>query len=315
MRCPGEVQGPDLGVRPRKMATHGGAPSYVIREQAMTLGPDASAPHPFDLATALVLGPDNVWRGATNDAYWNMIGPFGGLVAALLFRSVFDHPDRQGLPVALTVNFCAALKKGDFTIRARPARTNRSTQHWTMELVQGDDGIFATGTAIFGARPETFSHFPAAAPLAPSFEGLERTAVQGSDWVGRYDLRFAEGALQRAGARQDVGSARSLLWIRDDPPRLLDFVGLAALCDIFFGRIIHVRQRMVPFGTITMSAFFHASEADLAGQGDAPLLGLADARVFERGYHDQSAELWSTDGHLLATSHQAVYYRDPQARA
>ena len=68
---------------------------------------------------------------------------------------------------------------------------------------------------------------------------------------------------------------------------------------------------MVPFGTITMTAFFHASEADLARQGDAPLLGLADARIFERGYHDQSAELWSTDGRLLATSHQAVYFRDP----
>ena len=161
----------------------------------MTLNAEESAPHPFDLATRLVLGPDDVWRGTTSDAYWNMIGPFGGYVAALLFRSAFDHPDRQGLPVALTVNFCAALKKGDFTIRARPARTNRSTQHWTMELSQGDEGIFATGTAIFGARPETFSHFPATAPQAPPFEGLERAAVHGSDWVGRYDLRFAEGGL------------------------------------------------------------------------------------------------------------------------
>lgn len=281
----------------------------------MTPGPDESGAHPFDLATRLDLGPDDVWRGTTSDAYWNMVGPFGGLVAALLFRSAFDHPARQGLPVALTVNFCAALKKGDFTIRARPARTNRSTQHWTMELAQGDDGVFATGTAIFGARPETFSHFPAAAPRAAPFEGLERAAVHGSDWVGRYDLRFAEGALQRAGTGDDAGSARSLLWIREDPPRPLDFVGLAAMCDIFFGRIIHVRRRMVPFGTITMTAFFHASEADLARQGDAPLLGLADARIFERGYHDQSAELWSTDGRLLATSHQAVYFRDPESVA
>jgi acyl-CoA thioesterase len=259
----------------------------------------------------LILGPDDVWHGTMGDAYGNMVGPFGGLVAALLFKAAFDHPDRQGLPVALTVNFCAALKKGDFTIRARAARINRSTQHWTMELAQGDDGIFATGTAIFGARPETFSHFPAAVTQAAPFDSLERALVHGSDWVGRYDLRFAEGALDRTGTGDDVGSARSLLWIRDDPPRQLDFVGLAAICDIFFGRIIHVRRRMVPFGTITMTAYFHASEADLARQGDAPVLGLADARIFERGYHDQSAELWSTDGRLLATSHQAVYYRDP----
>jgi acyl-CoA thioesterase len=41
------------------------------------------------------------------------------------------------------------------------------------------------------------------------------------------------------------------------------------------------------------------------------VLGTADARIFDRGYHDQSAELWSKDGRLLATSHQLVYYRDP----
>ena len=43
----------------------------------------------------------------------------------------------------------------------------------------------------------------------------------------------------------------------------------------------------------------------------APVLGTADARSFERGFHDQSAELWSSEGRLLATSHQLVYYRDP----
>ena len=75
-------------------------------------------------------------------------------------------------------------------------------------------------------------------------------------------------------------------------------------------------NRVQPTSTPSVAATGRsASEADLARQGDAPLLGLADARIFERGYHDQSAELWSADGRLLATSHQAVYYRDPRARA
>jgi acyl-CoA thioesterase len=91
----------------------------------------------------------------------------------------------------------------------------------------------------------------------------------------------------------------------------MDFVGLAALTDIFFGRIIHVRQRMVPFGTVSLTSYFHATENDLAELGSNPILGTADARIFDRGFHDQSAELWSRDGRLLATSHQLVYYRDP----
>ena len=110
---------------------------------------------------------------------------------------------------------------------------------------------------------------------------------------------------------EEPAPARSTLWIANDPPRSLDFVGLAALTDIFFGRIIHVRQRMVPFGTVTLTSYFHATEADLANLGTAPVLGTADSRLFDRGFHDQSAELWSGDGRLLSTSPQLVYYRDP----
>lgn len=268
--------------------------------------------HPFDRAVLLErIGPGS-WRGMTSDDYWNMIGPFGGIVAAVLFRACWDDPARQGDPVALTVNLCAPLAKGGYEVRARPARTNRSTQHWTMELVQLGETI-ATGTAMFGARPETFEFRPAAPPEAAPFETLPRFPGGTSAWIDRYDLRFAEGGLggSAGGKGEEPGPARSVLWIANDPPRPLDAVGLAALCDIFFGRIIHVRRRMVPFGTVSMTAYFHASADDLARQGDAPVLGVADARIFERGYHDQSAELWSRDGRLLATSHQVVYYRDP----
>ena len=45
-----------------------------------------------------------------------MVGPFGGLVGALLFKSAYAHPKREGQPLALTVNFCAAIAKGEMSI-------------------------------------------------------------------------------------------------------------------------------------------------------------------------------------------------------
>lgn len=266
--------------------------------------------HPFDVATDLELAGDDCWMAKTSDAYWNMVGPFGGLVTALMFKPAFDHPARDGEPLALTVNFCAAVSKGEMRITARPARTNRSTQHWTMTMLQ-DGECVATATAMFGKRPDTFAHRPAQPPPAPDFEGLSRMPWPGSGWIERYDLRFAEGPPFWAEKAEEPAPARSTLWIANDPPRPMDFVGLAALTDIFFGRIIHVRGRMVPFGTVTLTSYFHATEGDLAEVGAAPVLGTADARIFDRGYHDQSAELWSMDGRLLSTSHQLVYYRDP----
>lgn len=266
--------------------------------------------HPFDMATGLTPVGDNEWRASTSDSYWNMVGPFGGWVAALLFKAAFDHRERQGEPVALTVNFCAAVAKGEVSLSAWPARTNRSTQHFTMEMRQGE-AVVATGTAMFGNRPDTFAHRPAVMPEAAGRDGLDRFPPPGLGWIERYDLRFAGGPAGWGGGELEPASARTLLWIEDDPPRPLDFVALAAMCDIFFGRIVHVRQRLVPFGTVTMTAYFHATQADLDAIGAAPILGQADARIFDRGFHDQSAELWSADGRLLATSHQLVYYRDP----
>lgn len=265
--------------------------------------------HPFDIATRLEEAGEDTWLARTSDAYWNMVGPFGGLVAALLFKSAYSHPAREGEPVALTVNFCAAVAKGEMAITARPARTNRSTQHWTMALDQNGERV-ATATAMFGKRPKTFAHRPAGPPQATSFNDLPRMPWPGSGWIERYDLRFAEGPPFWAGKPEEPTS-RSTLWVANDPPRPLDFVGLAALTDIFFGRIIHLRQQMVPFGTVSLTSYFHATQADLDEVGADAILGTADARIFDRGFHDQSAELWSADGRLLSTSHQLVYYRDP----
>ena len=239
-----------------------------------------------------------------------MIGPFGGLVAALMFKAAYTHPQREGEPLALTVNFCAPIAKGEMLIDARPARTNRSTQHWTLEMRQAGECV-ATATAMFGKRPKTFAHRPVNRPSAAPFESLQRLPAPGPGWIERYDLRFADGSSGWRGEEAEPASAKSTLWIAADPPRSMDFVGLAALTDIFFGRIIHVRKRMVPFGTVSLTSYFHATETDLAALGSDPVLGTANARIFDRGFHDQSAELWSADGRLLATSHQLVYYRDP----
>ena len=265
--------------------------------------------HPFDVATDLVSAGDDRWLAQTSEPYWNMVGPFGGLVAALLFKSAYFHRAREGEPVALTVNFCAAVAKGEMEITAKPARTNRSTQHWTMAMVQNGECV-ATATAMFGKRPETFAHRPARPPEVPPAADLPRMPWPGSGWIERYDLRFAEGPPFWTG-KSDEPSSRSTLWIANDPPRPMDFVGLAALTDIFFGRIIHIRQQMVPFGTVSLTSYFHATQADLDEFGADPVLGTAEARIFDRGFHDQSAELWSADGRLLSTSHQLVYYRDP----
>jgi len=269
--------------------------------------------HPFDEATALADAPGDVRRGRTSDAYWTFIGPFGGASAATALRAVLEHPDRDGDPLAVTVNFCAPIERGEYAIHVRRARANRSSQHWQVEFRQGDgdDGVL-TASVVTAVRRESWHHQPARPPALPPFERLPTFDNRGSlSWVAQYGFRFAEGipSLTGQGLAEPPRSARSLLWLQDAEPRPLDFLSLLAMSDAFFGRIFQVIGRIPPFGTVSMTTHFHAAADELAAHGDAPLAASADARVFHRSYCDQSAELYGNDGQLLATSTQIAYFR------
>jgi len=108
----------------------------------------------------------------------------------------------------------------------------------------------------------------------------------------------------------EAATSTSCLWVRDDPPRPLDYASLTALCDTFMPRIFIRRRVVVPIGTVTLTTYFHADAQILTAQGDRPLLGVACALNFRDGYFDQSAQLWDDQQRLLASTHQLVYYRD-----
>lgn len=267
--------------------------------------------HPLDLATTFDGPAGDIRTGHTSDDYWAFVGPFGGASAAVLMRAVVDHPGRLGEPLALTVNYCAPLTKGVFEVHAKPARTNRSTQHWNLELRQGRETIL-TGTAVTAERRESFSHTPVTPPQVPPPGDVAPYAMRqgGPAWVNQYDFRFSIGA-PRFGMHDDGAphSALSHLWLRDAPSRPLDHVALAGLSDAFIARIFHVQGQFVPFGTVSLTTYFLGTADEIARQGDRHLLGVADAKRFHRNYFDQSIELWSDDGALLATGTQVAYFK------
>jgi acyl-CoA thioesterase len=266
--------------------------------------------HPLDRATRLVRNDDGSLSGRTEPAYANMVGPFGGVTAATMLNAALAHPERLGDPIALTVNYAGPLVDGEFTIDARPVRTNRSTQHWSISAAQ-DDGVATTATAVFALRRQTWASTEAGFPQVPPADSLQRLhADVMPQWTRRYDMRFVRGGWPDPTKPEHELDSVSTLWIRDDPPRPLDFLSLAAISDIFFPRVMIRRPRWVPAGTVSLTTYFHADAKQLAAEGERPVLGTARASHFGLGYHDQSAEIWSEGGALLATSHQIVYYKE-----
>ncbi len=103
--------------------------------------------------------------------------------------------------------------------------------------------------------------------------------------------------------------SQSLLWLRDCPPRPLNFCSLTALADLFFPRIWLRRAIRVPVGTVAMTVYFHADGRSLAATGDGYLLGQVRGQGFRNGFFDHSGQLWNEAGTLLATTHQIVYFK------
>lgn len=267
--------------------------------------------HPFDTAVALTRAADGRFSGTAPDAYWNMAGPFGGTTAAVLLRAaLFDQPDGVE-PVALTVNYCAPLGKGAFMIDARVARSGKSVRHVSVQMQQGD-GIVSTASVVLALRRDTWSHQVAAMPDVPPPDAVAAMPTDGRlPWLQRYEFRFVRGEwLPQKETYPTPRSAHSTLWMADRPRRALDFLSLAALCDVFFVRAFHVRGTLVPAGTVTMTVHFHASAAEVAAQGDAPVLGTVDAHTFTRNFGDQIAQIWSSQGRLLATTTQMTWFRE-----
>jgi acyl-CoA thioesterase len=269
----------------------------------------AKPEHLFDDATRVTAG-DSRWQGRTSPDYWAFVGPFGGATAATILRALIEHPQTSGDPLALTVNYCAPIAEGAFDFDVRLIKANRSSQHWCVELTQGGHDVATVATAVFAERRPSWSQQLAQFPEARPFEQIQPYPNVAATWVKQYDFRFIEGEPDfRTGAKAGPTSAFTKLWIGDRVPRRIDLLSLVAMSDAFFGRIFHARRELVPFGTVSLTTYFHADADDLASEDITHLLGVADAKIFHKSYGDQNGELWSPSGRLLGTTTQIAYFK------
>jgi acyl-CoA thioesterase len=233
------------------------------------------------------------------------------VTAATILRALINHPERAGDPLSLTVNFCAAVAQGGFDLDVRLVRANRSSQHWRVELTQDGADVATLAIAVFAERRPSWSYQQAKLPPASPFEQtLPYAKMAAPPWVKQYDFRFVEGEAKFSGTPLAApANAYSKLWIGDRVPRRIDFPSLMSISDAFFGRVFHARGQLVPFGTVSLTTYFHAAGDDLAAEDISRVLAVADAKIFHKSYGDQSGELWSPNGRLLATTTQIAYFK------
>lgn len=271
----------------------------------------SDALHPLDAAIGLEpVDPSDPsrLRGSTTPEYWNMVGPFGGTTAAVLLRAVLQQPNVHGEPITLTVNYAGPVAEGEFEVSVEAVRTNRSNQHWVITQTQGEQ-VCTTATAVTAVRKETWTDSEAQVPVVPPAESIEPSPdYPGIAWNARYEQRMIEGGIPSE-TDGESDSSRTTFWVRDNPPRPVDVYSVTSQTDTLYPRAFLRKGTFLPAGTVSITIHYLADLPELEALGEGYSLVTGAARRFGRSYFDQTSEVWSAHGKLLATAHQMVYFK------
>jgi acyl-CoA thioesterase len=258
----------------------------------------------LDAALTLERG-DGCWEVEADAAYEGFNGMFGGWTAAAAIGSVCRTADEGQAPSAATVNFLKPVVPGS-TVRIRTRRLGggRSASHWSVEVQPADaDDVLAAAMIVLTSRRPTDGHLQAPKPDVPGPEGLEE--FHPPDPLGeRSSIRPVEG--HPPFGRMDT---RSLTWLRELSGRKVDRLQLAFLADQCAPRSFFWSDGPRASATLSMTVYFHATDAELSAVGDDFVLHQAIGTRGADSTADMRVRLWSRSGVLLATSEQLCWYR------
>ncbi|KQW68133.1 hypothetical protein ASE17_06645 [Phenylobacterium sp. Root77] len=237
-------------------------------------------------------------------------GLWGGYALGLCVRTLQAEPEASGEVLSMTLTYAAGLPPGELDVRTRRLRQGGSIGVWEVELrPQGVEDVGVHGMVTMARRPPTPPFAFASLPQAPAPEDLptpDHPAGPMHFGASAFERRTLDGFPPRPG-----GDSRSLAWVR---PRngAWDKALLAMVTDNSAPRAMYALDRVMTT-TLSLTAYLHAREDELAAIGDDYILIECEGRVGGGGASDERSSYWSRDGRLLATSEQLAWYRQTPA--
>jgi acyl-CoA thioesterase len=262
-----------------------------------------------DVAMPLTAAGPHRWSSHAGPEWSNPGGGlWGGYAIGLAIRVLDAEPEAVGEALSLTLTYAAALPSGNLDIRTRRLRQGGSIGVWEVEILPaGSAQIGVHAIVTMAKRPITppfeFAKMPEAPDpqSLPKFEFAEASQHYGSS---AFERRMLEGF-----PPEPSSNSRSLAWVRSRRGPM-DKAMLGMVTDHSPPRSMYALGRTVSTTTLTLTAYLHATEEELAEIGDDFILVECEGRVGSRGASDERSSYWSRSGKLLATSEQLAWYRE-----
>lgn len=263
---------------------------------------DPASASPFVTATTWNALGQGRYVGHPRPDWFQGRGAFGGLLGGALLRSMMrelGEPTRA--PRSFTTHFCAPVVEGEASIQVRLERAGRQVSHLTARLEQAGQVACLASATFATSRDSSLVYTDARPPVVPAPQDVP--PVPTSQWPAfgaHFDFRWCVGAPPSSGAAESrVGG-----WVRPRVPTPLDAPLAVALLDSFPPSAVARLSGPFQAATMDFTAHFYAPLPLPSADPAAFYLRTAHSRHAATGYADDLAELWSTEGQLLAQLRQ-----------
>lgn len=262
----------------------------------------------FATDTAVVPVGVGRYTALIDRGWWIERGPNGGYLAAIVLRAVLaEVDDAARRPRSMTLHYLRPPAEGPCEVTVTVERAGRGLTTVSARLVQEGRACILALVALGIDRPgpELHDH---PAPTVPGPDDLppRPDLPEGAPDISfrhRFDVRPAIGTPPFMPGPEAVGGG----WIRTADADPVDDVLLAAITDAWPPAVFSRLE--VPVGVPTIELTVHFRGAPPREPGWC----LVRFRTLEAvaGYLEETGEVWSADGRLLAESRQLAVLLAP----
>lgn len=262
-------------------------------------GPAAMSP--FERSVSVERLGDGRYRASIDRAWQGPISPNGGVVAAVCLRAAELEIGAGPPPRMIAAHFLEPAPNGPAEIEVETLRRGKRVA--AAEARMYDEGKLACVTlVVFSAARDQDLDLAAEPPAAPppaEVEPLPAATLRTFPKVfHQLEMRPVFGAPEAFGKQQQATSG-GWLSFRDDPAEL-DAVRLCAICDLWWPALFGRLEQPVAVPTLQLTIHIRSVEPPAR----QPVLARFQTRSLLEGHVEESSEIWSEDGRLLAESRQ-----------
>ena len=239
-------------------------------------------------------------------SWWVVNGPNGGVIAALMVRAAQHCLTGDRCVRTITTHFVSAPKEGPVSIEVTVERQGKIAGFASLRMVQEDRLIATSLVAVAAVDQVPHQWEQRNFPKLPSLDNcwLMKPPPPLVPLHSRWDRRWGLGVPGVPDTSTIPGGYEAGGWIRLSEPEPYDEALLAAMSDAWVPAIMAHTDLAVHAPTLELTVQFRTDPRELDMTSDTYCAAVFRQLSGREGFIDETGEIWSPDGQLLALSRQ-----------